>query len=195
MNADFALEIHVHREDLLRIARLQLRDDDVAEDVVQETLLAAMQGQANFEGRAKLKTWLIGILKFRIVDALRQRRRDPIPASALQQETNIEDLEALFDQEGMWRAKPSTWSQAPAEIEQQDFMQVMELCLTRLPPLTARVFMLREMFGMESEEVCGLIAITRNHLGVLLYRARMSLRRCLEIHWFQAARGQSDAVV
>jgi RNA polymerase sigma-70 factor (ECF subfamily) len=182
-STNFSAEVHAYRPDLLRIAKLQLRDEDAAADVVQETVLAAFQSRQTFTGKSKLKTWLIGILKFKIIDALRARGRQPVPASRLKAELDVEDIDALFDSEGIWRNKPSTWEDPESEARQQDFMKVMELCLEKLPPNSARVFMLRELFELDADEICTLTSFSRNHLGVLLYRARMSLRGCLEVNW------------
>ncbi len=181
--AKFSAEVHAYRADLLHIAKLQLRDADTAEDVVQETVLAAFQSRQAFAGKSKLKTWLIGILKFKIIDALRVRSRQPVPAANLKAELNIEDIDALFDSDGIWRNKPSTWEDPESETRQRDFMKIMELCLEKLPPNSARVFMLRELFELDADEVCALTSFSHNHLGVLLYRARMSLRGCLEVNW------------
>lgn len=184
-------EINASRADLLRIARFQLRDADLAEDVVQETLLAAMKSRARFAGRAKLMTWLIGILKFKVLDALRRSRRDPIPLSDLVPELETADLDGLFDEGGTWRDKPVPWPDPHASVQQHDFLRVLEMCLTRLPPNSARVFMLREIFGLESREICRVMSLTRSNLGVLLFRARLSLRQCLDSKWFAPAQESS----
>lgn len=183
----FAAEVYAHRADLLRIAWLQLRDERLAEDVVQETFLAALKSGQSFAGKSKLKTWLIGILKFKIVDALRSRARDPIAISHMEKEVDVQDMDALFDEQGLWRSRPRDWDDPAFIARQQDFLRIIDLCLEKLPPNTARVFILRELFEMESEEICNVAAISPNHLGVLLYRARMSLRRCVEINWLSAA--------
>src|SRR6266436_6563886 len=98
---DFASRIHSHRPYLLRVAVLQLRDGDLAEDVVQETLVAALHGEAGFSGRSSLKTWLTGILKHKIVDAIRKRSREPA-MSSLDEECQIDDFDPLFDETGHW---------------------------------------------------------------------------------------------
>ena len=187
MPGTFFAEVYAHRTDLLRIARLQLRDEHLAADVVQETFLAALKSGQTFAGKSKLKTWLIGILKFKIADAVRSRARDPVSISALEEETDTQDIDALFDEQGLWRSQPKDWDDPAFIASQRDFLRIMDLCLEKLPPNTARVFMLRELFGMESEEICDVASISQNHLGVLLYRARMSLRRCLEINWLSPA--------
>ncbi|MGH8526023.1 MAG: RNA polymerase subunit sigma, partial [Gammaproteobacteria bacterium] len=116
------------------------RYDDSGPD---NPLLAAMQSQASFAGKAKLGTWLIGILKFTIIDALRRSARDPVPVSSLSSEIDTRDLDRLFDAEGMWQSKPATWADPQGHLHQAEFLQVLELCLSKLPPNSARVFMLR----------------------------------------------------
>lgn len=182
-SAQFTAEVHAYRPDLMRIAKLQLRDAEAAADVVQETVLAAFQSRQTFAGKSKLKTWLVGILKFKIIDALRIRSREPVPASQLKAELDIEDIEALFDSHGLWRSQPTRWEDPESAVRQQDFMKIMELCLEKLPPNSARAFILRELFEVDSDEICTLMPVSRNHLGVLLYRARMALRGCLEVNW------------
>lgn len=175
-------EIARYRGDLLRIASVQLRDRHLAEDVVQETLVAALDSIESYAGRAKVKTWLVGILKFKIIDAIRARSRAPRNISDLGAEITTDDLDRLFDETGTWRVKPRDWDPG-YDLRQREFDRVLENCLRKLPDLSAQVFTLREIFEIDADEVCRLVEVTRNHLNVLLYRARMSLRGCLELHW------------
>ena len=182
---DFATRIDGHRAYLLRVAVLQLRDPDLAEDVVQDTLVAAMQGEAGFSGRSSLKTWLTGILKHKIVDAIRRKGREPVMAN-LDDETRLEDFDALFDETGHWESLPSKWGNPEAQFERQEFFDVVQFCLDKLPPNTARVFMMREVMELDGSEICKELSITSTNLWVILYRARVALRQCLEQHWFAA---------
>jgi RNA polymerase sigma-70 factor (ECF subfamily) len=182
-DSDFAARCNSHRGYLLRVAVLQLRDNDVAEDVVQDTLLAALQGASGFSGRSSLKTWLTGILKHKIVDVIRRKGREPAFAS-LDEESQLEDLDALFDETGHWENPPANWGNPESALSQQQFMTVMQMCLEKLPPNTARVFMMREVMELESDEICKELAITSTNLWVILYRARIALRQCLEQSWF-----------
>jgi RNA polymerase sigma-70 factor (ECF subfamily) len=184
MNAEFLKELEVQRGYLMRVARLQLRDIALAEDVVQDTLTAALTAQAGFTGKSSVKTWLTGILKHKIVDAIRRKQREPISASALDEEADLEDFEGLFKENGAWQAPPADWGDPEQSLSRQQFFDVMQFCLDKLPPATARVFMMREVMELESDEICKELTITANNLWVILYRARMSLRECLELNWF-----------
>ena len=185
-SADFARDLDQHRGYLLRVARLQLRDEALAEDVVQETLLAALAG-SGFSGKSSLRTWLTGILKHKIVDAIRKKQREPTVASAFgdaDSELDIEDFDGLFKDNGGWETKPADWGDPDASLNRSQFFDVMDLCLEKLPPNTARVFIMREVMELETGEICKELTITANNLWVILYRARMSLRECLERNWF-----------
>lgn len=187
MDADpFAAELDAHRRYLLRVARLQLRDGDLAEDVVQDTLVAALAGRQGFSGRSTVRTWLTGILKHKIVDAIRQKQRRPIAAAELDEEGDLETLDPLFADGGGWQTPPASWGDPEGAMSQQEFMEVLERCLERLPPATARVFAMREILELSTDEICKELTITANNLWVILYRARMALRQCLEQHWFAA---------
>jgi RNA polymerase sigma-70 factor (ECF subfamily) len=184
--ADFASRCNSHRGYLLRVAVLQLRDNDLAEDIVQDTLVAALQGAQGFSGRSSLKTWLTGILKHKIVDAIRRKSREPTFAS-LEEETQIEDFDALFDDSGHWENPPADWGDPESQLSRAQFFDIMQFCLEKLPPNTARVFMMREVMELESNEICKELSITSTNLWVILYRARMALRQCLEQNWFAQA--------
>jgi len=184
----FRTQLEQQRPYLLRFAALQLRDPTTAEDVVQETLLAALAGEANFAGRSNLRTWLTGILKHKIIDSIRRAAREPTVGSELEDDANFDDL---FRANGHWRDRPSAWDEPHGALEQKQFLGVLEQCLARLPEKTARVFMLREHLGMDTEEICKELGITPTHCWVLLYRARMALRLCLDERWFGKGSGKA----
>lgn len=186
--SDFAAAVTAQRAYLLRIARLQLPERERAEDVVQETLLAALEGWDRYAGKSSVKTWLTGILKHKIVDAIRRSAREPA-VPAMGGEGDVDDLDVFFNEhdDDHWESKPADWRNPERDLEQKQFMDMIDFCLERLPPNTARVFMLREVMGLESEEICKELQITATNLWVILYRARMLLRKCLEQNWFARA--------
>jgi RNA polymerase sigma-70 factor (ECF subfamily) len=174
---DFRSRLETERAYLLRYASLQLRDPHQAEDAVQETLAAALAGESGFEGRANLRTWLTGILKHKIVDTIRRAGREAPAASE-------DEFESLFDERGHWVEMPAAWADPDASLEQKRFFATLEACLERLPQKIAQAFMMREHLGLETGEICKELAITPTHCWVLLYRARMALRECLNKEWF-----------
>ena len=174
---DFRSRVERERAYLLRYASLQLRDAQAAEDAVQDTLVAALAGEAGFGQRASLRTWLTGILKHKIIDAIRKMSREAPAAGE-------DEFDALFDQRGHWIEMPGAWSDPDASLDQKRFFAALELCLSRLPVKTAQTFMMREHMGLETDEICKELAITATHCWVLLYRARMALRECLTKEWF-----------
>jgi RNA polymerase sigma-70 factor (ECF subfamily) len=180
----FAAAVATQRGYLMRIATLQLRDRASAEDAVQEALVAAFAGREGFDGRSSLRTWLTSILKHKVVDAIRRRQREPLFESSLSEEVDVDDFDGLFRDNGAWDAPPASWGDPEASLGQRQFFDVLELCLERLPPNTARVFVMREVMELDSEEICKELSITTNNLWVILYRARMSLRECLQQRWF-----------
>jgi RNA polymerase sigma-70 factor (ECF subfamily) len=181
-SSDFSNRIQSHRSYLVRYASIHLRDSGAAEDAVQETLLAALTGASGFEGRADLRTWLTGILKHKIMDAIRKASRQ-VSLDAMVGEDAAE-LDALFDAREHWVEHPARWSDPDSALEQQQFFEVLENCLSKLSAKAYRVFTLREHLGEEMDEICKELGISRSNCGVLLYRARMALQECLNANWF-----------
>ncbi|HEX8070498.1 MAG TPA: sigma-70 family RNA polymerase sigma factor [Pyrinomonadaceae bacterium] len=186
---DPAAWVDAHGDYLFRYALFRLRDRAAAEDVVQETLLAALQAYAKFAGRGSERTWLVGILKHKITDHFRRASREAAPPEREGAEFAHEEF---FRPDGPWtehweqQYAPSDWHASPAALaEQHEFWLVFQECLGPLPERTANAFVLREVDGLTSEEICEILSITVNNLWVMLHRARLHLRRCLEVNWFR----------
>jgi RNA polymerase sigma-70 factor (ECF subfamily) len=183
---DFRSRVERERPYLLRYAGLQLRDAHAAEDAVQETLLAALQ-TASFAGRSSLKTWLTGILRHKIIDHVRrQSREQPLerPDDEPQQE-DADIAETLFADDGHWRDFPSDWNAPDRSFESSEFWRVFEICLQVMPARMARLFVMREVLELTTEEICKELDVTATNCWVMLHRARLSLRECLETKWFK----------
>ena len=187
MNAPSDQDLQQYRPYLLRYALLQLRDSALAQDVVQETLLAAIEGRARFAGKSSAKTWLTGILKHKIIDAIRRRSREE-PRFAGDDEAESDIADASFKSDGHWQQMPARWGNPEQALDNRQFWEIFELCSRLMPERTARVFMLREVMELTTEEICQELAITPTNLWVMLHRARLTLRECLEIKWFGGAR-------
>jgi RNA polymerase sigma-70 factor (ECF subfamily) len=179
-------EIESHRPYLLRYALAQLRDGQLAEEAVQEALVAALESIAGFNGRSTLRTWLTSILRFKVID-LQRRAIAERSHVVLDEETESGDeawLDDLFDGTGHWREAPQAWSNPEAALEQRRFWEAFERCLDRLPNTAGRVFFQREVLGEETETICKAEGITASNCWVILHRARIALRACLEKNWF-----------
>ena len=164
----------------------RIKDPSIAEDLVQETFLAALKARKNFQGRSTARTWLIAILKHKIVDHIRKQVREHTSdkvESMLNTAAN-DPVDSSFNDEGDWRIRPSKWAIDPMKLyEQKEFMDILYQCLGELPERQAEAFMMREIDGLSTEEICKLLNISATNSWVMLYRARMWLRRCLENSW------------
>lgn len=182
---DLADSIAALRPRLLHLARLQLRNAADAEDVVQECLASAMASGQKFEGRAALATWLIAILRNKIVDCIRQHMR----AREHLVEDLGDDVEAeLFKPDGHWVEPPANWGNPEQALASKHFFAALEACVESLPQRHAQVFMLRETMGMETQEICQQLGISATNCAAMLSRARMRLRECLQLNWFGNSR-------
>jgi RNA polymerase sigma-70 factor (TIGR02943 family) len=177
--------VDLHGDALFRFALVRLRGRELAEEIVQETFLAAFKSRGRYAGRASERTWLTQILKNKIADHYRRRNRE-VPASDL---TGAEEPnDSLFDGRGRWGLKPDRWDADPgALLRQAEFRDTLEHCLAELSDRQADAFTLRVMERKSTEEVRKVLEVTATNLGVLLHRARASLRRCLEVSWFGKA--------
>jgi len=171
------------RPTLLRLARLQLRNEAWAEDAVSETLLAAVEGLRGFDRRSQLRTWVVGILKHKIIDQFRRSGRE-VSLDAQAEVDGGDDLEELFAADGHRAAPPVDWGDPQGSLERTEFFAVLQACLDQLPAALARAFLLREWMGFETADICKELQVTSTNCFVMLYRARMRLRECLEARWF-----------
>jgi len=170
---------------LYRYALGRLHDTHHAEDMVQETLKAALQARAGYSGRASEKTWLIGILKHKIIDLMRRQTRETTveDISALSDAATENPLDDLFDVRGYWIHPPADWGDPDKVLHNRQFLDAFETCLGHLKPMLAQVFALKELSGLSNKEICNKLDITATNCCVMLYRARMGLSRCLDTRW------------
>lgn len=152
-------------------------DPGSAEDVVQETFVAALEGRVNFRGDSAERTWLIGILRHKIADWWRARNR----SSAVElPDDDADDFTAA----GSWRRPPGAWSGSTAELEREEFWRAVRACLSTMPARQARIFMLTTVEMVETELVCKEERVTPANFWVLMHRARHRLRKCMGQRWF-----------
>jgi RNA polymerase sigma-70 factor (ECF subfamily) len=166
---------------MYRYTLSRISDEETAQDIVQEALMAAIQSFKRFKGQSSIKTWLVAILKRKIVDYYRrvETRQPPVEFDAM-----VDYLEQQFDHRGHWRVRPNDWVVNPGDIyEQKEFMDVLLHCLAEMPDRLAEIFMLREFEGLETQAICDQLNISESNSWVMLYRARMHLRSCMEENW------------
>ncbi|MGE0096979.1 MAG: sigma-70 family RNA polymerase sigma factor [Hydrogenophaga sp.] len=182
--ASFEQQVADLRAYLLKFARMQLRNDAWAEDAVSETVLAAISKPQGFEQRSQLKTWLVGILKHKIIDALRQHRRE-VSSSSGSNDDQADPLEDMaFHADGHFAEKPADWGSPEQDLSSRQFFAILEACTDKLPAVQGRLFLMREWLELSSEEICKELSLTPTNLYVQLHRARLRLRECLELNWF-----------
>ena len=180
-------ELMESRKLLLHFTRLQLPDyPDLAEDLVQETLLSAYSAGDSFQGRALVNSWLCAILKNKIIDALRQIGRQRKVFTALDDELLDETFESHFFPNGHWtpEGQPQHWNTPEKSLNNNEFQKILQSCLYNLPENTARVFTLKEILGFSSNEIQQMCGISTANYHTIMHRARESLRQCLQIKWF-----------
>lgn len=170
---------------LYRYAYYRVNDQNTAEDLVQETLLAALKSRKNFAGRSSEGTWLVGILKNKIMDYLRKYLREQTLESGDAAEEE-DDLSAYFAANGHWKSLPTVWENPEGSMEQSEFWSIFEKCIKGIPPKQAQVFRLCEIEGMTGNEVGKELGMTSTNIWVALHRARLRLRDCLDRNWFKA---------
>lgn len=180
-----------HGDYLFAFAMSRLRDKWLAEDMVQDTLLAAMQSGHKFEARSSERTWLCGILKHKIIDHFRKSSRE---TELTDEEADMSSYDYLFREEGVWKGhwaadvRPIIWEGDPEKaLESTEFRGILSHCLSELPDRVANVFVMREMEGMDAPEICDTLTISSSNFWVMMHRARLHLRRCIDFNWFRKA--------
>lgn len=191
VSVDPAVWVDEHGDCLFRFALQRLRDEHLAEDVVQETLLSAIQSLDSYSGKSTERTWLTGILKHKIIDHYRKNSRN---VQITEEDTDLSGLDHFFERPDAWDGhwaiplRPVDPEQSPEQVmERSEFWAVMNQCMSAMPERVANVFSLREVDGMTSEEICDVLSLSPSNFWVIMHRARMQLRRCIEIKWFRKA--------
>ena len=159
---------------------------EIAEDLVQETFLAGLKNLKTFKGDSSEYTWLVSILKRKIIDHYRQK--------ASRATFSVDNEKIRFKQSGFMAGNwikdkaPKAWSNdTVSAMESEEFMRILYYCIKYLPEKWASCFILRVIEEMPGEKVCKELDITSSNLWTILHRARLQLRDCLETNWFSNA--------
>ena len=178
------LEFEGHRRYLFKFAMLQIRDQDAVEDLIQETMVAALAAEGGFSGKSSVRTWLTGILIHKIVDFRRRAgRRQSVSIDSLREDGGADEVDAFFKENGRYLELPKDWGDPEQALSQRRFLEILEKCVEGLPETAAQVFLLREMMGLSTGEICSELGVSSTNCSVLLHRARMRLRECMEKRW------------
>lgn len=176
-----------HGDYLYGYAMSRLSDAEAARDIVQETLIAAWRAEHGFRGDSSARTWLVGIMKHKIIDHVRSEIR----TRKLSEELERDPSSDFFDTSGQWLQPVQAWQGNPEHLSQnQQFSDILQQCMAALPEQQREVFALRELSGEDSDSICNNCGISATNLHVIMHRARMALRKCLEIHWFGGAKAR-----
>lgn len=171
-----------HGDALYAYALMRVREPSQAEDLVQETLLAAFSAVENFRGESTERTWLTGILKHKVLDHFRRTVREK---TLFNDDEASMEKEPRFNETGQWAIKPGNWEEPERSLEQEQFWNTMSDCVENLPEKLRLLYVLREFDGIETDVLLETLNISsRNNLWAMLSRARLQLRYCLEINWF-----------
>lgn len=180
------------RAKMLKFATLQLGDKQLAEDAVQEALAGALKNQKSFAKKSALTTWVYAILKNKIADTLRSRQRFTEASELTREYLEEDESNHLFDERDHWQSGcyPASWSMPAEEVKNSQFWKIFEICLEGMPAKHSRFFMMREFLELDTQEICDSTGVSVSNLNVILYRARMRLRECLENNWFNSEKSQ-----
>jgi len=174
-----------HGDYLFRFAVMRVKKREVAEDLVQDTLLSAIRNWDGFEGRASVRTWLTGILRNKIIDFYRASAREAPLVSEPEELAQVVDRH--FNVLGIWNGFFDDWAGHPEKhLENKHFFKALENCLSKLPETARRLFVMKVVDGLETEEICKVLGISESNSWVLMHRARMALRDCIEMNWIRS---------
>ncbi len=170
-----------HGDYLFSFAFLKVKDTHRAEDLVQETLLAAITAEKTFSNKSSIRTWLTGILKHKIIDHFRRQDKE-MSISELIDQDDTDNLEQFFDTSGHWLNKPAAFISPESATQQTEFLEIFMQCMTNLKPRQAEVFLAKEIHGMSNQEICKDLMLNPTNVWILMHRARLTLSNCLKSH-------------
>lgn len=185
--SDPSIWVEKYGDYLFRYAMMRLRSKEAAENAVQETFLAALKSKDSFAGKSSESTWMIGILKHKIIDHYRKdfREKNATDMQTFQSEEE-QTIDGFYDAMENPKKYPKDWMPDPqATLHSKEFWETLQDCMTKLPLKVSHAFAMRELDDMDTSLICKELGITPTNLWVMLHRARLQLRACLEINWFE----------
>ena len=175
--------VKTYSDQLYRFAFLRLSDRDIAKDIVQDTFLAALRNQETYKGEISEKNWLFTILKNKIIDQYRKKAT----SSELRHQISEVNFDEYFDKEDHWKMEvvPKEWTvDYSGGVESKEFFEILHRCIDRLGEIMKSVFSMKYLDEIESEDICKELKISSSNYWVIIHRAKLQLRNCLEKNWF-----------
>ena len=177
---------------LYAFAYNRVNDEEMAKDLVQDTFLSALKAKDSFKGEAAEKTWLVSILKNKVIDHYRKNAAHPQQSFEESEQYKVA-YSYYFTEEGFikgeWHKQtaPKSWNSVDKNtIEQKEFKSILAKCLDKLPKAWASVFSLKYLEEEESSTICKELDITPSNYWVIIHRAKLQMRECLEKNWIKA---------
>ncbi len=180
------LWVGLYADYLYAFARQRIEDEDLARDLVQDTFLAALEGRDRFKGLSMERTWMVSILKFKIIDAYRKNASIKQKAVYLDDVNNAGDVNNFFEENGHWKQKFQPFEigiEDASAIENQEFEMILKRCMEKLPKLWSAVFKMKHLDDEGSPAICAALKISSSNFWVIMHRAKLSLRSCLIKNW------------
>ncbi len=177
--------VELYGDDLFSYARWKVADEESAQDLVQETFLSALKSLSTFRGESQEKTWLFSILKHKISDHYRKLYARA-PHESL--EKGEEKIQNWFSEDGHWKAerKPHVWKSDEKDVlESKEFYTILSSCRDKLNKQQQVIFALKYLEDRDADEICKELSISTSNYWVIIHRARLQLRECLEINWLR----------
>jgi RNA polymerase sigma-70 factor (ECF subfamily) len=173
-----------HADYLFNYTITRVNDQHVAEELVQETFISAFKSYDSFQQKSKASTWLIAILKNKIIDHYRKKLREYKKESLDQ----INESGDFFTDKGKWKKdqRPHEWNvDSVQQIEKEEFYMTLHYCLQRLNEIQRIAFVMKHLEDVDTTEICKELDITTSNYWVIIHRAKLQLRKCMETNWIQ----------
>ncbi len=166
---------------LYTYALRRIQDTSVAQDLVQDTFMAALKAKDNFKGKSSEKTWFTSIMRHKIIDHIRKKYKQPTLET---DHTGDIDTNSYFHSNGKWKDPPKDWESNPEKLlEQKSFLEILKQCVEGIPQKLAHALTLRELEGVTTKEICKVLDISSTNCWTMLHRARLLVRKCVETNW------------
>lgn len=176
---DMVSWVKMYTKDMFAYAFGKVNQKEIAEDLVQDTFLSAYQSYKNFKAKSSVKTWLFSILKHKITDYYRLKYK---------QDTEVfsEIIEKFFDKNGRWKPgyKPTIWRDEKELLDNLEFSKALNNCFDKLPQKWSAAIQLKFLEEDDSKAICSKLEITTSNFWQIIHRAKLQLRNCLQINWF-----------